>query len=612
MQGKQVNMKKPWSITTTVRNPERIKDFLKVAKELSGAKWDFDAQKKYQILLIKHRVYGYGNAQFYKGLTVAQKQLLDNLSKDISFDEAKKIFDSKKYEDPAMRGRQSINPLRKLGLAVVKDGRLYLTELGELALTPDYDLGEMFFRSFIKWQIPNPDSDDYDQDDGYNIKPFIGVLHLIHRVNAKSLEAGKDAKGISKQEFSLFAPSLVNFRDIDKYADEIVKLRRRLNNKEKSEQKEIFDDFSYTFAKKFLESEDPKEIEGFLSNLRDYGDNAIRYFRLTRYIYIRGGGFYIDLEPRRRVEINNLLSFDSGESDKFASKEEYHKYISDITEPKLPWETKEKYIEIIEGLFEEIREYEERLKAKNLAEKDYRKMAESDQRKYIETLRLYRRELQEQENHFSSRELAAVERYITAIKNIHNEADTPIALEKYIALSLHALNDALRIKPNYPVGDDNEPTFTAPANKPDIECFYKTFNAICEVTMLTGRNQWYNEGQPVMRHLRDFENQNPDKDTYCVFLAPSLHRDTLNTFWTSVKYEYEGKRQKIVPLSLTTFLELLKTLAEMKRKGRFLTHGDIIRLYDGILSEAGTAKNVTEWLPRIPLTISKWKAQLTA
>lgn len=34
------------------------------------------------------------------------------------------------------------------------------------------------------------------------------------------------------------------------------------------------------------------------------------------------------------------------------------------------------------------------------------------------------------------------------------------------------------------MGDDNEPTFTAPANKPDIECFYQSFNSICEVTML--------------------------------------------------------------------------------------------------------------------------------
>jgi len=66
-------------------------------------------------------------------------------------------------------------------------------------------------------------------------------------------------------------------------------------------------------------------------------------------------------------------------------------------------------------------------------------------------------------------------------------------------LGLHSLNDAIAIVANHPVGDDNEPTSTAPANRPDTECFYNSFNAICEVTLLTNRSQWYNEGQPVMR-----------------------------------------------------------------------------------------------------------------
>jgi hypothetical protein len=134
---------------------------------------------------------------------------------------------------------------------------------------------------------------------------------------------------------------------------------------------------------------------------------------------------------------------------------------------------------------------------------------------------------------------------------------------------LHALNDALKIQPNYPVGDDNEPTFTAPAGMPDIECFYNKFNAICEVTMLTSRDQWYNEGQPVMRHLRDFEKKNENKDSYCLFIAPALHRDTLNTFWFSVKYEYEGRAQKIIPLTIENFINLIKVLINLKEQNKF-------------------------------------------
>jgi len=58
-------MKKPWSITTTLRNPDRLRDFLLVLCEIEGVEWNIENQKKYQTLLIKNRVYGYGNSQFY-------------------------------------------------------------------------------------------------------------------------------------------------------------------------------------------------------------------------------------------------------------------------------------------------------------------------------------------------------------------------------------------------------------------------------------------------------------------------------------------------------------------------------------------------------------------
>ena len=64
-----------------------------------------------------------------------------------------------------------------------------------------------------------------------------------------------------------------------------------------------------------------------------------------------------------------------------------------------------------------------------------------------------------------------------------------LALEKWITTSLITLNDAIEIKPNYTSDDENNILFTAPAGTPDIECYYEEFNSICEVTMLTGRDQ---------------------------------------------------------------------------------------------------------------------------
>lgn len=603
-------MKKPWSITTTLRNPERLRNFLVVLQEIENFEWNLENQKKYQILLIKNRVYGYGSRQFYNGLSEDQISLIDDQSKEISFEEAEAIFNAKNYEDPSMRGRQSLNPLKKFGFVSIKGGKIFITDLGRLFLKEDFDLGEIFLRSFLKWQIPNLDNDDYSQDGGYDIKPFIGALHLIDAVNKKEIARGKEPKGISKKEFSLFVPTLVNYKDIDGYAKKIIELRDKISGKNRNEQKVIFDAYEKNFASKFFGTKEPSAVSGLLKNLRDYGDNAIRYFRLTRYIFIRGGGYYIDLESRRSVEIKSLLDFDNAQSRTFATKAEYLDYISDISQPQLPWETKEKYVEIVKNLVQDIEHYESNLQKSGVVIRDYQNFQETELKLYIEELRTLRRTLQEEENHKKSQGTEQIESYIKDLENIFEFEDRPILLEKLSSLGLHALNDAIKIQPNYPVGDDNEPTFTAPANTPDIECFYGNFNAICEVTMLTGRDQWYNEGQPVMRHLRDFENKYNDKKTYCLFIAPKIHRDTINTFWTAIKYEYEGKIQKIVPLSITDFVSVLKTLVKIKSEDKFLKHDEISRLYEEIIDSSKSFTDSGEWLKNIPSAISSWQASL--
>lgn len=605
-------MKKLWSITTTLRNPERLRSFLIVLSQLEGQYWNLANQRKFQILLIKERLYGYGNTQFYNGLNKEQIDLIDDQVQNISFKQAEEIFNSKNYEDPAMRGRQSINPLKKIGLVIIKDEKIFITSLGRLFLQDDFDLGEIFFRSFLKWQLPNPDSLDYKLEEGYNIKPFIGTLHLINLVNQKCLKNGEKSKGISKQEFSLFIPSLINFQDIENYANQILKLRENQRGKSKQEQKQIFDNYKKVFAQEFLGTNKPEEINKLLKNLKDYGDNAIRYFRLTRFLFIRGGGFYVDLEPRRKVEIDNLLKFDNASVIQFETKEQYLEYVSAISEPKLPWESQKEYKKILSSLIIEIKKYEEKLNIRGFQVRNYEDFNDQELKKYISDLRQYRRELQDEENHQSSQDIDKINDYIHKLENIFDFEDRPVLLEKLSALGLNALNDALKIKPNYPVGDDNEPTFTAPANTPDIECYYKEFNVICEVTMLKSRDQWYNEGQPVMRHLRDFESQNRDKKTYCLFIAPTIHRDTLNTFWVAVKYEYEGQKQNIIPLTINNFVQLLKILVKIKEQGRNLNHRDIAYLYDEIVNNSQNFTDSNQWLNEIQNIINSWYKNIIA
>lgn len=87
---------KPWSISTTVRNPERIRNFLSVLKEIEGLKWDSNTQKQYQILLLQNRIFGVGSSQFYKNLSEEDINLLES-EKEMSYEQAEKISNKKAY-----------------------------------------------------------------------------------------------------------------------------------------------------------------------------------------------------------------------------------------------------------------------------------------------------------------------------------------------------------------------------------------------------------------------------------------------------------------------------------------------------------------------------------
>jgi hypothetical protein len=606
-------MKKPWSISTTVRNPERILPFLETLSEMQGEKFDEKGQIKFQTLLIKNKLYK---------PTGLSSELLSYYSSDNSvmiYAQAAQIFQhmldssAELRNDPGLRGRTSAAPLTKMGLAIARrsKGPVVITKLGKAYINDEIDVGEVYFRFFLKWQIPTPGSNDFSNSDIYDIKPFIGTLQLIGRVNQLAHQEGMVTKGLSREEFSVFAPTLVKSNDIEKYAQEIVRIRRVMENKTLAEARNIFKVQINKFVSSFIDTNDDEKIIGLLNNLYDYGDNTIRYFRLTRYVYIRGGGYYIDLEPRRKTEINELLKM-SARSEEFENSEAYTLYMADADKPELPWETKDKLQQIYTNIVDDIQRYTKALNIAKPKEDINQYSASVDLFKdKIREARGVRRDLQEQLNHQEAASIESLNEYIDKLTNIFKLENKSVQLEKYTNLGLHALNDAIKIKPNYPVGDDNEPTFTAPANVPDIECFYDNANSICEVTMLTSRDQYYNEGQPVMRHLRDFEDKNGSKATYCVFIAPAIHRDTVNTYWTAVKYEYEGIRQKIVPLTIGNFTEILRTLSMLKNQNKIFKHTDLIKLYDMIIALSDQVANSSVWLETIPSVISKWQKKLT-
>lgn len=592
---------KPWSISTTVRNPERIRNFLFVLKKIEGLKWESNIQKQYQILLLQNRIFGVGSSQFYKNLSEEDINLLES-EKEISYEQAEKISNKKAYTGGLeMRGRQSFNPLRKMGLAYEDQNKIIkISPMGKYFLKDDYDLGEVFFKSFIKWQLPNP-TDTQFTEEHYNVKPFVATLHLINEVNKLCSLENEKPKGISRLEFTLFALTLFSYEKIKEQAQNLIKFRHAYSL---AENKECFVD-EY-INKNF------KNIE--TKNLQDYSDNAIRYFRLTRYVYLRGKGNYVDLEPRRKIEIDALLEYDNAKPQEFNNRNTYLEYVGDINLPKLPWENRKKTIEIINDIEEDINKLTFSYSLSDIVsykKQDSDNLSYNGLKDYASYLRKYRQELQFKIEHNNSQMEDVIKKCKSELLNIlHSKEKKSVELERLSTLALNALDDANEIKPNYPVGDDNRPTFTAPSNKPDIECFYSNFNAICEVTMLTSRDQWFNEGQPVMRHLRDFEDTHSNVPSYCLFIAPKIHRDTINTYWMANKFEYEGKQQRIIPLTIEQFSTLLDILLSRKKNNSKLYSRELKVLYDNILSTIKQCSNSIQWQQEIPNVIKQWQSEI--
>lgn len=590
-----------WSMTTTIREAERIPAFLKTAKEIENEEWNTNTQIKFQILLIKNREYlNTDSTQTFNGLSEAQINLLKDKTINMSYEQAEDIFNTKNYSDPPMRGRQSMSPLEKLGLVDRSDRKIVITDVGNKLLNNEITFDEFMFEQLLKLQYPNAVETERRT---WNSKPFVNTLRLIKKVNELCEQKGMKIKGLTKIEFGIFALSLKNYADVNDVAQKVINFRKNYEEKPDNEAKEIY---RKSYISQYLSSFQNPE-----NNTKEYTDNIIRYMRITKYIYIRGkyGNTCIDIEPRRMVEINSILENDNGQAIDM-EQAEWIRYFGTYGAYDLPFDTVEKLKEILQNIIIDINTIENKL---NIARTTITIPATKPELKSkIAELRAYRTKLQNLEIKYDyNNDLSKIDEAIEALSNIRNlDLKPSIALEKWTNVALNIINDSLLIKPNSIVGDDNEPTFTAPAGVPDIECYYDEFNATCEVTMLSSRDQWYNEGQPVMRHLRDFETANTDKDCYCLFIAPSLHRDTINTYYQSVKYEYEGAKQKIIPLTIAQLIEILKIVAKVKSANKDFKHVYIKELYDNILNSITSSDSSTWVAEKIPAILNTWKNNL--
>lgn len=587
--------RRPWSLSTTVRNPERLVGFLKVLQQFEGRPFDKQTQVDYQIALIQERLYR------PQHMSQSLQEAFEKYDTPLDWQMAKAIFEEQNYKDPPMRGRQSLNPLKKFGFVQVgkQDNRIIITESGRRLLQDESALKELFFRAFLKLQFPNPLSQEFRS--GFNIRPFIAVLRLLWELRSQG------QRGLSREEFCLFVPTLINADDIGKYLN-VLNTYRQKQGKERKK-------FVMNWIREFYEDASISEESTQYKNLFDYGDNAVRAFRLTGYLLVRveplSVQWTVELEPTRITQIELLLDKFSPEAMHFSTAQEYIDYLSDPQQPPLPWEEQEKLYKVVKEL---VNLCSETIKSNPSLSREISpddlvipesdtsieilKEREARLRSLIRKLNslVLKTELRHNWQHLKN--LKDILSKITKLKNIK-----PEELEKLVFDIFAVLNDEIHLTPNYPTDDIGNPLSHAPGNRADIEVVYPNFHLLIEVTLDRRRLQWVRETQPVMRHLSDYQSRFPNAKVFCLFLAPSIHRDTYSQFWFAVRHEYDGLPRRIVPLTLGQFVSLLDVIAEAQITS---TASHLESLFEKLTSELEAVNGFKEWSHAISDRLLKW------
>jgi len=585
---------KAWSISTTVRNPERIPAFTEAIEAVAGRTWNNETQVAFMYELIRRRLYR------PMKLTDAQENLVDDVEREMTTAQAREIFDAQKYEDPPMRGRTAMAPIRDMGLVQLKPS-VQWTDLGKSLVEEKITLQDALLNYNLKWEVPTPNHKTFTAADGFFIKPFIGTLALIKKVNELWQAAVDDQVGLSREEFNVYAPTLIDYRYIDEFADRIVKTRlaskSALGAAAKLE--------AWNSGVRHHLNNLPQGGQGFtdkdLSNLKDYGDNAIRYFRNTGFIEFRGAGRYVDISKTAKAQADLLIEQQLYKPIGFSDADEYLQAIGDVNAFVPPWASESRMLVVkdyLRGLLAEEGKDVAAAISPSPVEANPIRGEDAEIIKLKDILlrtRLSKIKAKSREPEFVSDFIEEYENLTQ--KNYKGYLPKPVALEFNAFKTFLSLNDALEVRPNYPVGDDGEPISTAPGGGTDLLCEYEQFVLSVEVTMSTGRNQWVMEGQPVQRHLRDLE-ESTAKPAYSLFLAPKLHADTVDTFWIANVHGYQGKAQRIVPLEFESWQIFLEAVRPRIESGE-LKNAEILNLFVKAMPMGDEIGNSLSWKQRI-------------
>ncbi len=641
-----------WTIgSTTVRNPNRLRDGLLVLKEnFEGKSWNLNQQERFFDLLKEKGVYEI-EEENYGRMAKARKQ---------------------------EHARKWISVLNQLGFSFAYESSgkpVIITKAGNALLKhPDLE-EEVFLRQLLKYQKPSPlPKQSGEAFSRVDILPFVASLKIVYK-----------SGGISKDEISIFLNTTIRMRDVDSTIAQIEnyrlqrskiegKVKRKefyyytqLNRLENIFAEEIAE--RYALIKKlvseskksnsFIASTDGKSLLAeitkggkgsktvkakqaqlqiinaikkgkgattikkiFLdyylplkiSTLKDYADLTARYLR-------KSGLFSISRDRLVTVsEKEDLIKGLLSQKWQLVSGKNYLEYLWSDIQPALPSDKEDylkKHLVMLSRkekvLFEKVgtREALGLVSGKLSTARNILELKQ--QTKTVETNLLHLKEVEFYYSQSKEDQINDILSFYDLIRDkeiLGGEAYYPAYLE-WNTWRVFLAIDTLANKPyearGFRLDEELQPIHNAPGNRADMVFEYEDYVIVAEVTLSTRANQWSSEVEPVPRHIAKIQVANKNKEVFGIFVAPEIDQNTVLSFFNSRKYSIENSLIELTIIPLT--IDQIKIILSIFRDKRF-TVKDMNRLLKAMQREMTSTPDAIQWHKKLPALINDWAETL--
>ncbi|WP_426461341.1 AlwI family type II restriction endonuclease [Mycoplasma hafezii] len=477
------NKVKALSFSTTLRNPERIIDFLKCLQPFNGLFLNNETIVQIVKEVIKNKV--------YKTKYILENTELFNVLKDEN-----KTFTNEQLNEIITNSPQNHKEkcfekgwpsrfdtwyklIKEFGFINYEMNRkLEITPTGWLLLSSTnlenkINDNDIYLNALMKYQTQNP-----FRVTSQNYKPLIFTVQVLKYLEQKINEFA----GLSKKEISLIL--CWQNDNYEEFGNFILDLRKQYSNTPT-------DEILYELCLNFLNSKNEKRFK--LSQLLKEGvDDLIRKLRITGLFTLRGNGRYINLNSLRKNDIEYVIK-NYSQIKKFKDESDYICYMSEVDKNIV----KTRNLEISESINIQNIKQISLLNFANIY--PYSKIIDE-----INNLIL---------NKPSKDEI---------LKMING----PVRFEFLIAIILKKKFPTLEVNPNYIIDDQGIPINHASGNQSDIEIFDSSSLILTEVTLIKNKSQAIYEIPSITRHLAEI-NKNSITEKYAFFVAPQIHQDAI-------------------------------------------------------------------------------------